>query len=98
MAFKTTKAQMIQRDAIAAELRDRAHGLNVAIADFNRQMDPIVHAVEEAQARYNAAMESARTLASEISGPAQEQFDAKSERWQESEAGIRLGRGSNNGN
>jgi hypothetical protein len=80
MAFKTTKAQLIQRDAIAAEVRDRAHALNVAIADFNRQFEPLVRAVAEAQTHYNAAMESARTLASEISNPAREQFDAKSEK------------------
>ena len=32
----------------------------------------------------------ARTLASEISEPAQEQFDAKSERWQDSDAGTQI--------
>jgi hypothetical protein len=90
MAFKTTKDQLARRDAIAAELRDRAHALNVAIADFNRQFEPLVRAVSEAQTHYNAAMESARTLASEISNPAQEQFDDKSERWQDSDAGTQI--------
>jgi hypothetical protein len=90
MAFKTTKDQLARRDAIAAELRDRGHALNVAIADFNRQFEPLVRAVSEAQAHYNAAIESARTLASEISNPAQEQFDDKSERWQDSDAGTHI--------
>jgi chromosome segregation ATPase len=90
MAFKTTKDQLARRDALAAELRRKARLLNAAIAEFNRQLDPVVRAVAEAQAQYNEAMESARTLAGEISGPAQEQFEAKSERWQDSDAGTQI--------
>jgi hypothetical protein len=90
MAFRTNKDQLSRRDALAAELRNRARALNIAIAEFNRQLGPIVRAVDEAQTHYNEAMESARTLANEISGPAQEQFDAKSERWQDSENGTRI--------
>ena len=72
MAFKTTKDQLARRDAWAAELRIRANALNTAVAEFNRQLEPIAHAVAEAQAHYNEALESARTLAGEIAGPAQE--------------------------
>jgi hypothetical protein len=90
MAFKTTKAQLAQRDALAAELRNRANALKIAIAEFNRQVEPIARAVAEAQTHYNDAVENARTLANEISGPAQEQFDAKSERWQDSDIGIQV--------
>jgi hypothetical protein len=46
--------------------------------------------VAEAQTHYNEAIESARTLAGEISGPAQEQFNAKSERWQDSDVGTQV--------
>jgi hypothetical protein len=90
MAFKTTKDQLAKRDALAADLRRKARLLNAAIAEFNRQLGPIAQAVAEAQTHYNAAMESARTLANEISGPAQEQFDAKSEKWQDSDAGVHI--------
>jgi chromosome segregation ATPase len=90
MAFKTSRDQLARRDALAAELRSRAYALNIAIADFNRQLEPLARAVAEAQTHYNDAMESARTLASEIAGPAQEQFDAKSERWQDSDLGTQV--------
>jgi len=90
MAFRTTKDQLARRDALAAELRRRARLLNAAIAEFNRQLDPIVHAITEAQANYNEAMESARTLTGEISASAQERFDARSERWQDSDAGTQI--------
>jgi chromosome segregation ATPase len=88
MPFKTTKDQLTRRDALAAELRSKAKVLNVVIAEFNRQLEPIARAGADAQTHYNETMESARTLASEISGPAQEQFDAKSERWQDNEHGV----------
>ena len=97
MAYKITKDQAARRDALAAELRRRALALNVAIAEFNRRLDPLVHALVEAQARYNEAMESARTLTTEISGPAQEKFEAKSERWKDSDAGTQIRIGSSNG-
>jgi hypothetical protein len=88
MVFKTSKGQLARRDGLAGDLRKRAEELNDAIADYNLKLDPFVRAVVEAQARYNETMEAARTLAREITDPAQEQFDAKSDRWQESDAGI----------
>jgi chromosome segregation ATPase len=90
MAFKTTKDQLSRRAALAADIRRRAFILNAAIADFNQQIETLTRAVAEAQTRYNEVMEDARTLASEVSGPAQEQFDAKSERWQDSDAGTQI--------
>jgi chromosome segregation ATPase len=90
MAFKASRDQLTRRDALAADLRRNANELNVAIAEYNEKLDPLVRAVVEAQARYNDTMERARTLASEISDPAQEGFEAKSNRWQESDAGVRI--------
>ena len=90
MAFKASRDQLTRRDALAADLRRNANELNVAIAEYNEKLDPLVRAVVEAQARYNDTMERARTLTSEISDPAQAGFEAKSNRWQESDAGIRI--------
>ena len=90
MAFKTTRDQLARRDGIVAELRARADELNVAIVEFNRKLDPFVRGVVTAQASYNGVLESARTLASEISDPAQAQFDSKSEKWQDSDAGVQV--------
>jgi hypothetical protein len=90
MAFKATKEQLAKRDTLAAELRNRASALNIAIGNFNRKLGPLTEAVAEAQAHYNEAMENARTLANEVSDPAQEQFDAKSERWQDSDTGTQV--------
>src|SRR3954466_4459775 len=88
MAFKASRDQLVRRDRLAADLSKKAIELNAAIEKFNRQLEPLVRAVAEAQSRYDNVMESARTLASEISTPAQDAFDAKSQRWQDSDVGI----------
>jgi hypothetical protein len=89
MAFKVTREQLARRDVLAADLRAKATALNTAIAAFNREVGPLARAVAEAQA-YNETVERARTLASQISQTAQEVFEAKSERWQDSDSGIQV--------
>jgi hypothetical protein len=88
MAFKLSRDQLATRNALVADLRRKANALNVAIATFNREVGPLSQAVAQAQTDYNADVERARTLTSEISEVAQEQFDARSERWQNGDNGI----------
>jgi hypothetical protein len=88
MAFKLTREQLAARDALATALRGKAETLNITIAAFNRGVEPLSRAVGEALNDYNGILETARTLAGSISETAQEVFDAKSERWQDSEKGI----------
>jgi outer membrane protein TolC len=90
MAFRLRKDQLTERDALAADLRKKAEALNIAIAAFNQVIEPVSKAVGEALADYNGTLEKARALASSITEPAQEQFDAKSEKWQESDKGIEV--------
>ena len=90
MAFKVSNDQLAKRDALAADLRLKANALNTAIAAFNQEVEPPSRAVAEAQAGYNETMEQARTLASQISDVAHAEFDAKSERWQDSDNGIQV--------
>ena len=90
MSFKLSKEQAAEREALAALLRKRAAALNIAIAAFNRGVEPFAEAVAEAQSEYNEILETARTLAGNIAEVAQEEFDAKSERWQEGEKGQQV--------
>jgi chromosome segregation ATPase len=90
MAFKVNKDQLTLRDALAADLRAKADALNATIAAYNREIEPLSRAVAEAQADYNETMERARSLAGQISETAQEAFDARSERWQDSDTGIQV--------
>jgi hypothetical protein len=90
MAFKLNKEQSTKRQALAADLRARAAVLNIAIAAFNRGVEPLSRAVAEAQAGYNAALGTARALANIVAETAREEFDAKSERWQDGETGTQV--------
>jgi hypothetical protein len=90
MSFKLSKEQSAEREALAALLRKRAAALNIAIAAFNRGVEPFAKAIAEAQSEYNDVLAAARTLASNIAEVAQDEFDAKSERWQEGEKGIQV--------
>ena len=71
-------------------MRSRAATLNVAIDAFNRGIESLCRGVAEAQAGYNETLERARALAAGVAEPAQAQFDARSERWQDSETGTRV--------
>jgi hypothetical protein len=88
MTFKLSKDQSSERVALAAALRAKAAALNLVIGAFNRGIEPLCQAVAEAQAEYNATLDVARALAAGVAETAQTQFDAKSERWQDSETGI----------
>jgi hypothetical protein len=88
MAFKLSREQIAARDALATVLRGKAEALNVTIAAFNRGVEPLSRAVGAVLNDYNRILETARTLACSISEAAQEEFDAKSTKWQDSEKGI----------
>ena len=90
MPFKLSKEQLAKRHALADRLREKARALNIAVAAFNRGVEPLAQAVAEVQDDYNEALEEARTLANSIAEAAQEQFDAKSQRWQDGDKGIQV--------
>jgi methyl-accepting chemotaxis protein len=90
VAFKLSKQRLAERDALAADLRERTKALNAAIAAFNQAIEPLSRAVVEAQDDYNAILEKARALASGVTEAARDAFDARSERWQESNTGIKV--------
>jgi cell division septum initiation protein DivIVA len=90
MAFKLSKQQLAERDALAADIREKTKALNAAIAAFNQAIEPLSRAVVEAQDDYNAILEKARALASGVTEAAHDEFDARSERWQESNTGIKV--------
>lgn len=90
MAFKLNKQQLAERDVLAGELRRKAEELNIAIVAFNQAIAPLSQTVSEALEKYNGTLETARILASSITEAAQNKFDAKSAKWQESVKGIQV--------
>ena len=90
VAFRLSKQQLAERDALAADIREKTKVLNAAIAAFNQAIEPLSRTVIEAQDDYNAILEKARALASGVTEAARDEFDARSERWQESNPGIKV--------
>ncbi len=90
VTFKLSKQQLAERDALAADIREKTKALNVAIAAFNQAIEPLAGAVVEAQDDYNAVLAKARALASDVTEAARDAFDVKSERWQGSDKGIKV--------
>jgi type II secretory pathway component PulM len=89
-AFKLSKRQATERDVLAADLREKGTALNAAIAVFNQAIEPLSRPVIEALEDYNATLEKARALAGGITEAAQDIFDARPERWQQSDKGIKV--------
>jgi hypothetical protein len=90
VAFRLSQRQLAERDALAADLRERALTLNAAIAVFDQAIEPLSRAVVEALDDYNEILEKARALAGSVTEAAQDEFDARSERWRESDEGSRV--------
>ena len=90
MTFKASRGQLAQRDTLAHELRRKAKILNTAIAAFNRDVEQLSRALAEARADYNQTLEMARALTGNVAEAAQQEFDAKSEKWQDGEKGQRV--------
>jgi hypothetical protein len=59
---------------LATVLRGKAETLNIAIAAFNRRVEPLSRAVGEALSDYNGILETARALAGGIAETAQGEF------------------------
>ena len=53
MAFRFSKDQLAERDALAADLRKKAEALNIAIAAFNQAIEPVSLAVGAARTNCN---------------------------------------------
>jgi hypothetical protein len=90
MAFKISNELLARRRALAADLSARGRALNVAVSTFNRDIAPLVQHVAEALDSYTGSPGRARDLADNIVTAAQEAFDTKSDKWQDSEKGEQV--------
>jgi hypothetical protein len=90
MAFRISNEQATRRDVLAAALRERATELNRAIAAFNRGVEPLTQSLNETLNGYNMALQIARSFTNGIADAAQADFDVKTERWKDSDKGVRV--------
>lgn len=76
MAFKLTKAQIKERDSMVAALREKAEAMTAAKTAW-----------EEAVNDYNGAISDTKTFVENLAAEFRDEYDNKSERWQEGERG-----------
>jgi chromosome segregation ATPase len=87
MAFRLTKAEVQQREEIAAALDAAGTTLNAAVETYNAACEEAWKDVLKAQTAYNQQVEVAQAFITEIHETRQSEFDDKSEKWQDGEAG-----------
>ena len=90
VAFRLSQRQLAERDALAADIREKTKALNAAIAAFNQAIEPLSRTVIEALDDYNTILEKARAFAGGVTEAAHDAFDARSERWRGSDQGIQV--------
>jgi hypothetical protein len=88
MAFKLSKRQVAERDALATELRAKADALTTAIAAYNEAIATVSQTVTDAIDEYNATVEIAREFVGGIAEMARDEWSSKSHKWQEGEKGT----------
>ena len=97
MSFKLSKEQAAERDALAALLRKRAAAVNIAIAAFNRGVEPFLRRSLKRKTNTTRFWRTARTLASNIAEVAQEEFDANPRDGRIAKRAFRCEAGSSSG-
>lgn len=84
---KLDKTQTAERDRLVAALRAAETKIVAEVEAFNKIVAEAFLPMEQAVEAYNALLQEARGLAENVSSEAQEEFDNRSEKWQESERG-----------
>lgn len=85
MAFKLTKAENNRREELVASIEIATTPLSAAITEANEAIVAIVASLNEKVAAYNEVLSEARDFAATLVERLQEEFDDKSEKWQEGE-------------
>lgn len=87
MAIKITKSQAVEKNTVTTHLADTGAELTSAINLYNEAMSEAWEPVRAALDAYNTALEAATELANDVIGDLESKIEAKSEKWQEGEAG-----------
>jgi hypothetical protein len=82
-----TKAMREEREALAAELRERFSTLEMYAQCFNTTMQDAWGPVKTAMEQYNAVVEKVNDWKSAIAAEIQTYIDERSEQWQDSARG-----------
>lgn len=87
--MKLSKAQIKERDELSAALRENAEALDSAVDELNRKFrEEVKQKLTPLVAAYNETRSRVETFVEGLGSEFRSDFDEKSERWQESDAGL----------
>lgn len=87
MAFKLTKTELARRDEICKDLRTNLDKLSAVIDD----PESTIGQKSEAASMFTVVMTEAEEFREEIASRFRDEYDDKSESWQESDRGSEIG-------
>ena len=87
MLFKLGKEETAQRDEIAVRLEQAREKLETAVSAFNDALLAARGTLQTEIDEYNVVLAEAKTFADDVAQNWENDFEEKSERWQESDTG-----------
>ena len=87
MSIALKKADIEERSQLVSDLREAWENVTNALDTFNKAVEELRGPVTEAIEKYNNVVAGARSWAEDIANAAQDEWDGKSEGWQESDKG-----------
>lgn len=87
MAWKLTKEETARRDEVTNAAGAARDALNAALDAYNERVAAAFAELKTAADAYNETCSSVRDFAEAVATRLRDDFDAKSERWQQSEKG-----------
>jgi hypothetical protein len=88
MAFKLTKGETVNLHNLQAEIEIAGAKLEDEIRDYEMQIGALIAKGNEAIGEYNEVVRKAVEFCEVIAADNRNEFDDKSERWQDSDAGM----------
>lgn len=87
MAIKLSKDELKRRDEIVEKLQTAAQDFQIAVDNYNEQVQALKAVVEAAYELYNEAVSEAHEFSAEIDCRLTDEIGEKSEKWQDGEKG-----------
>jgi|SRR6185503_2787035 len=88
MAFKLTKAESAEREQVLQQLNDAWTAYEDELSKAKEAIQAVYDSLNAKLGDYRTAIEEATRVSEEIGNRLREEWDGKSEKWQESDAGT----------
>ena len=87
MAFKLTKTEETEFEKLKMDLTNKYGEVEVAVSEYNEEVEKVKAAVDTALAIYNASLAEFRSFVDKIASERRDEYDEKSDAWKEGDNG-----------